>query len=472
MKKHFYYLALGMILVSIQSCIVYKNGPASAPTLSRYKTLADPVKLDDANAPIDINVISSLNPEPGDTTRAKTILNLQGEGQRELISQYGKLYSTKPEEFKTALSTLYLKPKGDSGPADFSNKSIAVTISVTKKWTGTLNKDNLALGDRLENIKMEFKLDSGRQGVYFDSWDRVKTQYGRFFIGSRSFTGNQEVNINPSITLASAAAFSLGSVDSKSQYTEQDTLSQLTVVSNGILNDDNFSLDQTGTPKTTLLGNSIINLKIGTKTPVSATFFSFDNLYNDGKVTPLAKVKIDLKNYWISDNSKDITGTLTCTYKFRHVTKSDRTYAESDDTVQYQYGTIKTDVKLVDKKDLMPKYWYIRNGSSQQNIQVQDLLNTSIKIRDLAFASEDEAIDFLGWLIQVSDPASKFMQKEVAKPQKGKALKVAVPAPVPLVFNNRYALVTTKTGNGAIQATPIKTRGATNVYSVEILQLR
>ena len=471
MKKLFYLLLLLMVVSSLQSCFVYKNGPASAPTLSRYKTLAEPVIMNDANAPIEIKIISSINPEAIDTPPGKTIMDLQGQGQRELISQFGKLYDRKPGEFKKALNTVYLKDIEDSAPSDFTNKSVTVTLSIVKKPISPQTKNDFALGDRLENIKMCFKLDSGLQGVYFKSWDRVKTQFGRFFIGSRSFTGNQEVNINPSITLASAAAFSIGNADSKSQYTEQDTLTQLTVVSNGVLYDDSFSLEQTGTPKTTLLGNSIINLKIGTKTPITSTFFSFDKLYTGDKITPLKNVKINLKTYWVADNSKDITGTLTCTYRFRHVTGADRTYAESDDTVQYQDGEIiKRHIKLVEKKDIKPRYWYIQDVSTNQNLQIKDLLNTSVSIRDVAFASENEAVDFLGWLIQISAPASKFVSKPaIRKP----AIKHPVTAyAVPIVFNDRYALVTTKFAGGNIQATAVKTGIATSNYRVCVFQLK
>ncbi|MBS1503060.1 MAG: hypothetical protein JST32_13415 [Bacteroidetes bacterium] len=443
--KNFHYCATLLLFVTgLPSCMVFKNGPASAPLEARYKKLLDPVTADGSNAPIAINVVSSIIPDQPDTANPKTIMNLQGQGQRELISQYAKLYS-KPADFQNALNTVFFKKKDDSGPIDFSSKSIAVTISVTKVLPKLLSIDNIALGDRLEMITMKFKLDDGLQGVYFKSWDRFKTQYGRFYIGSRSFTGNQELNVNPSVTLANTAAFSLGNYDTKGQYTEQDTISQQVVVSNGILNDHDFMIDQTGTPKTTLMGNTILNITVGSRALVPGTFFSFDALFADNKVAAASKVKMSMRNYLISDNSNEIKGTLTCTYRYRHIKAGDRTYGESDDTVQYIYGTITTPAVLITKEDLKPRYFYIHDNIIGANIEVQDIFDPRAKNRDLDFASNDEAADFLVWLKQTVTglpvPAVKQpVKKTPAKKKKDTAVAGAAPSG-DILFNGRYKLV-------------------------------
>jgi hypothetical protein len=460
MKNVSCYIIGSLLMVGLQSCFVFKNGPASAPLEGRYKKLLNPAAMDNGKAPISVNVVSSINPDPADTTKPKTIMNLQGQGQRELISEYAKIYK-KPGDFKDALNTVYFKKKDDGGLADFSSKSISITISVAKIWPQALTAADLALGDRLEMITMKFKLDDSLQGVYFKSWDRFKTQYGRFFIGSRSFTGNQELNINPSITLANAAALSLGNYDTKSQYTEQDTLSQQVIVSNGVLNEKDFMVDQTGTPKTSLLGNTILNITIGTKTPVPGTFFSFDTLFAGSKIAASSKVKMTLKKYLVSDNSKPITGTLTCAYRYRHITNGDRTYGESDDTVQYEYGTITQPVKLVEEKDLMPKYWYIHDSINNVNLEVKDILNTSVKNYDLDFASNDEAVDFLGWLIHMTTPPVKK-----ASGKKSKRIATAILPPDDIVFNGRYKLVVKQTVGGKPVSTPITIGYTTNGLTV------
>jgi hypothetical protein len=456
MKRGYIFVVLPVVLCSLQACVLFKNGAASAPLEGRYKTLLMPVPLNEAEAPIKINVTSSLNPDPVDTTKPRTIMNLQGQGQRELISQYSKLYK-KPSDFKDALNTIYFKKKDDGSPTDFSNKSITVTISVTKVLPATITAKDLALGDRLEMITMNFSLDDSLQGVYFKSWDHFKTQYGRFFIGSRSFTGNQDLTISPSVTLANTAAFSAGSYASNSQYTEQDTLSQQVVVSNGILNDKSFLIDQTGTPKTSLMGNSILNITIGSKTPVRGTFFSFDTLFNGPKIVSPDKIKVSLKNYIIADNSKDITGTLRCNYRYRHITGGDRTYGESDDTVQYKYGTITVpNVKLIEKKNLKPRYWYIQNTIDKKNLEIKDLFNASLNNYDLAFGSYDEAEDFIAWLSQLNIPGNAVATLPAVKVPKKKPAKKPIPVPLTkYIFNGRYELVTSQGAGRLAVSTPV-----------------
>src|SRR5471032_907987 len=216
MKK--YYLLLGALLL-LNGCFVYKNTPQTAVWETRYKSvIGTKPDQDNAAAPLAVSMYCSVNPADGDTGPAKTALNFQGEGQRALIEAYAKMTNT-PEKLQAALNATYFPKAADNSAIDYTSTNVTATISISPKDLPDLK---LSPGDRLEQVQLEFRLNDKQDGAYLKSWDHFKTQYGRFYIGSRSFTGNQEVNINPSVTLANTAALSLGNYDSKSQYVAQD----------------------------------------------------------------------------------------------------------------------------------------------------------------------------------------------------------------------------------------------------------
>ncbi|WP_158799847.1 hypothetical protein [Pedobacter sp. L105] len=393
-------LILLPVLSLFSACSAYRNTPQKAPLMARYGTMVDPIRKDGNNAPIALTTLANINAETPDRTEPKTILNFQGEGQKELIAAYAKMSKT-PEALKASINSVYFSKSDDNSATDYTNANITLTISVAPKDPDKITQQNLALGDRLEKIKMDFTLNENQDGVYFKTWDQFKTQYGHFYIGSRSFTGSQEVNINPSVTLASGAVFALGNHDSNSQYVEQDTISQQIVVSNGILKDNNFSIMQTGTPKTTLLGNTIINLTIGNTQPKPAYISSFENMTGNNIIPGPEAVKLRLKEIIIPIINRDIKGKLTVTYLYRHIRKGDRTYSEADDEVEYAYGTVTSDnVLLIKQKDLHPIFYELIDPSSQRNLvfQLQDINETGKHPFDLYFSSQEEAANFLTWL--------------------------------------------------------------------------
>lgn len=393
MRKGYFLLPA---LLLLNACTVYKNTPKTADFETRYKLVKETkTDQDDANAPLTVNMYANISPAAGGGESPKTALNFQGEGQKALINAYAKMSKT-PEQLQEALNASYFKAAADNSTLDYTETNVTATISISPKALANLQ---LSPGDRLEDVQLKFVLNAGQPGAYLKSWDRFKTQYGRFYIGSRSFTGNQEVNINPSVTLASAAAFSLGNYDSKSQYVIQDTVSQQVVVANGILDPQYFSISETGTPKTSLLGNTIVNLTVASNQPKPGLISSFDGLIVKDALAAPKDVKLNVREFLLPNFRKDLKGKLIVTYSFRHIADGERTYSEEDDDVIYYKGKVTSDdITLIAQRDLHPTIYELLDDVGHRVLQLQDLRGIKKRPFDLYLASQEEADELLTWL--------------------------------------------------------------------------
>ncbi|MFI5163386.1 MAG: hypothetical protein ACHQHN_19055 [Sphingobacteriales bacterium] len=393
----------GLLLLS--SCSILIKSPEKQVSLeARYQQMNASVPENDPNKTrIKVEVKSDLLPDA--TPLKKNVLNFSDGGQKALIHALDRRAGS-ADEFKSMIGTTYFKDDDNSNIIDHTSQTLSLTISVQNKDFFAGLSGDTSFADRLEKIRFKIALDQ-KDVFKFDTWNKINTQFGRFYIGTRTYTGSRTATVNPSIPIG-AANLSLGSFSGTNEYAESDTLSQQVMSSNGILHDDYFTLEQDGTPKTALLGNTIIQITIKAKKTASKLAIVLDNLTdNDGKTNPPDKVKVNIKTILypvypstIKDSNRKVTAKLSFDYVLRHINHGFRTFAESDDDITYYYGTI-TDqpVKILNADDLGLKLFYVTVDGEFIKLRDVTIADAAENLTTTGFLSNDEALAFMNWLM-------------------------------------------------------------------------
>lgn len=402
MKRHFIFLAF--VAIMLQSCYLFKVPENIAPLTSRFKGTPQYKHLDDKDAPISIELHADIDPVNPD--QEKTIFDFKGEAQQALVDYYGK----KVKDPADLPGKLNFKIRDDDEMrlvTAYTTKDLILTISVKPHdFFASVSTQAPTFGDRLEKVNLKLTLDAANKSLQFKSWNKINTQFGRYYVGSASYTGSQELNINPSVPIG-AANLSLGSYDLKNQYQETDTIAPQFVQSNGILHAYDFAIEQNGTAKTSVMGNTIVQLKIISDQNHITYVFKADNILDDnGNYNSAEKVGLTKQAILfpaMPPGQTQLKGTLSCEYIYRHIDKGLSTYSESDDEVTYMYGTVNTDATILIKDDqLKPAQYFIKYDG--QNLVFNDtrLPDHTKSFSNMVFKSFAEAKDFMNWLITMA----------------------------------------------------------------------
>lgn len=393
---------LAVTLLVMSSCrIILQSSETQVSLESRYTKMDSSVhEIDSAKSRVTVNIKADLlSAAPAGNT---TLLNFSNEGQKALINAYnGRAHGV--DELNNMISSSYFNSDGNSSVIDLTTRTVSLTISVQNRdFFGGLSGDS-SFADRLEKIRFRLALDQ-KDVFKFKSWNKVNTQFGKFYVGSRSYTGSQTATLSPSIPLA-AGSVSLGSLSGTNQYAESDTVSEQYISSNGVLRDDNFIIEQDGTPKTTLMGNTIVQITVKAKTIDSEHAIELSNLNGDDrKPNPAEKVKLTRKTILFAafpdTNNKKLTAKLSFDYVLRHIVHGFRTFAESDDQIKYYYGTVKDEpVDILTRDDLGLKVFYLTIDGQPLKLRDLTIADPAEQIITTGLLSNDEALAFLNWLL-------------------------------------------------------------------------
>jgi hypothetical protein len=363
----------------------------------RYRTISKTQISKDSLVEVSTMVLpAGESAKPG-----KTAFDFSDKGQEAYIQALEKMAKDQFADFRTMLNKKILFPAEDKNPVDLKSVKKHVVFSVSEKdFYGSI-PEIISLGDRIEKLKITVVLPSDAI-VKFTDWDMFNTKFGTFNIGTRSSTLTKEFNINPSIPIYGGAAnLSLGSYGRKRETSISDTLKKRYVSLTGILKDDRFILEQTGTPQIDLAGNFGLDLVISLKSLQNGlnpgSYYSVDDLRDDkGKFNAPKSVTFSRSRYNFISANNDIKASLVCNYVVRHINgKGANTFAEEDDDIIYYLGKFTSEITLLEKSDVKPHLYYLFLDDSALQI-----LNTTLnKHEDLAFQTEGEAMDFLEWLV-------------------------------------------------------------------------
>jgi hypothetical protein len=390
--------SLYILLFGVSGCSFLKINTHPTPLTQRYDTMLLAKEYDEDNSVITVatDVVPSVLL---DTSRdnAKTIFDLQSNGQKALIEAYDKKdVDDGQKRLKALLNEKYqAKKTGSNAPV---TKDYTIVFSTAMKDFYNQITKSLSEADRIAKLRFTVTIpDDYKDSVKFVKWDKFATQFAQFNIGGVSFNSVKGATLSPSIGLFGSAATSLGSIVGTNTYQENDSLQQRFVLLNGVLTSDKLVLDQTGTPQIDLQGNTTINVTVAFTDVATMYYFAFDGFQNEkGMYQTPDKISVKKSAAYYPQPKNDIKLKLSVDYVLRHVTKGDKTFTESDDAVSYYWGNFHPKIpKFINFKELKPKAWYLYNK------KIPLLIRDPLTGQDfpLLFASFDEGSDFLDWLL-------------------------------------------------------------------------
>jgi hypothetical protein len=389
-------------VVVLFSCSASKNNNKSVtPALAkRYNSIVVPVLKNNGESVIDI-FTTVLPPNSVGKDNSKTIFDLTSEGQKAYIKAISEKSRDDVDKFTALMNKKYLADDdGDANTENLLIRKIHLVFSVTEKEDYSKIPLVLSLGDRIEYLKIYLKLDP-TSNLKFTNWDKFNTQYGEFNIGSRSFTNTKDININPSIPFTGGAGGSLsfGSLDNKKEFVESDSLKRRFILLNGILQEDNFTIEQVGNSNIDLTGNSSIDLTLNLKSDNTGKDidqrFVVKNLKSKTAFSDPKDVKISRVLIYYPQLSNDLSATITCNYALRHIIKGADTYGENDDDIQYYYGSFTKQIILIKKQEVRPGKFGLE--TNRQHLFLKNVITNSPE--EISFASFQEAEDFKIWIL-------------------------------------------------------------------------
>jgi hypothetical protein len=389
----------------------------SCTTLKRYRsdTFGG---TDNSLAKIELSRTQLDPPDTKDVS--KTVWDLSAQGQAALIWDLNHR-NKKNSDFKKSLETKYLKK--EDPPADYINKNLQLVFVISRTHSFEsidLPKNNFSVADRLEALDFQLAAPAGSP-VKFVKWNQYNTIYGNIDIGDVSFSKSLSVTAGYGDT---TQGFNLSGTGSLSQ-TEAQHLKYRFVQFTGVLHPGDLKVHEDGDREIDLTGNVVANVSLRMEAAPSIVY-ALDGLKDDDdnyntpdKLTVKAVPVMIPKMETIPDA---IVDTLTLHYFYRHVTNGHgkKTFYEWNDAVVDYEGTYQKPVKILDKKDIVPPFYYIGKinpsapFSHNTRLKLQNIVparadQAHAPIHNLQFATQAEAVAFYDWLInykaaQPSDP--------------------------------------------------------------------
>jgi hypothetical protein len=353
---------------------------------------------------VDVSLFSAELKDKKEEKEGKTLWNLKGEGQSQLIKVLGDSLSVKKEDFFEALDKSYLEDDDEPSTLDFTSRNLQMVFSIEKLEDYLTYKPHND-ADRIAKIKYEISLPDMYQ-VTFQKWNKFETEYGDITIGNVETNQNFEAKISPSVSASSKVGTdennNIGadvgiSGEFTAGYSKKETqdVKYRYVKLNGVFNDKKLSMREEGTREIDLAGNVTINTDIKFEISDAYTFkmsklLDKEDAFNVPANVKMAQIDIRLPDF---PNDKDLSVVLHVTYLYRRAKLNARTYPEFDDHVVYYSKEFTKSIPIIKSKDLKPKQWYIEIGGKSLN-ETDSLAENTI-----TFLSFNEALAFKKWLI-------------------------------------------------------------------------
>ena len=392
-------------------------------TVKRYKKV-ETVSADPNNDKVGIALFGTKVDAAKEEDNAKSLWELQGEGQAELIKSLNGRYK-EDEKFIAQLNTKYLKPK-EKKATDFTNKDLKLIFSISKKRDYSKLKDTkpaFTLADRIEYIKFTITIPD-KTNLNFIKWNKFTTEYATIDIADVSFTQSLELagSLGTSSTRGTEATETAETLAKKAttgssftpsastkgtaSKTEAQKVRYRYVQLNGKISDKVISIEQEGMREIDLNGNVIVdvNLKFDEIPEILSTA---EGLKKDEKFAKVDDVKLILYPVLVPkvEGLPDkLDATLNYEYTYRHVVKGEKTFYEWDDEVEYITGASSKTITLFRKKDFVPAFAHIaklgedaKAFKDRTRLGIQETFGNK-DTYELIFGSNSEAAEFLDWL--------------------------------------------------------------------------
>ncbi len=423
-----------VLLLLLSGCSVVQLFESSK--IKRYKNVKyEKLKLNERDL-VDIELFSSKISKKPTIKRTKSLWDLKGEGQAELVKTLDKR-NGKEKEFLNALNNSYMK--ANSLIRDYTNLNLKMIFSISKlrnyaKLAEENKKDStkpvFSDADRIAYLKFVVKrLES--TPFKFVSWNKFETEYKTINIGdvtfdqNFSFTGginatttdsSSNTRVTGDDTVLSSGANVLNPTLSGTASTntkEFQKISYRYLALNGSLTEDSIVIEQEGVREIDLAGNVVVDVTLkfdGYSTDIAD--FSYTKVKNEmGKVPAKVSLKLNTVKLPYYDRLQDLYLLLDYEYVYRHVTnrKGQKTFYEWDDRIKYYEGSKSNSTfKVLSVNDYLPEfyelggYWYELSEKSDKeeyyHLKLYDEGRETAK--ELNTSNYVEMVQFLDWLAE------------------------------------------------------------------------
>jgi len=391
-------------------------------TVKRYKKI-ETVSTD--NNRVTMNLFGTKIDVAKAEDNTKSLWDLQGEGQAELIKAFNTRYGEN-KNFDSQLNIRYLKP-AEKKSTDFTNKDLKLIFSIAKKRDYTKlasSSTSYNLADRIEYLKFKVTIDAGTN-LKFVKWNKFTSEYATVDIADVSFTQSLELNgsLGTSSTGGTEASSTVEGVAQKAttgssfspsisakgsmSKTETQKVRYRYLQLNGAISDKEISIEQEGMREIDLTGNVIADVNLKFDEGIE-TLSAIDKLMaQDGTFNPMASVNLTTYTVTvptIAGIPDEVNATLTYDYVYRHVVRGEKTFYEWDDKIEYVNGTSSQQITLFKKKDLVPGFAQLAKIGEDRlafNARTRLIIEENFGAQntyELIFSSNTEAAAFLDWL--------------------------------------------------------------------------
>ncbi len=356
----------------------------------------------------DIGLFGYKIYESDELSTPGNLWDLNATAQANLLEILDRRFSGN-ESFLKALNNRYTTEI--TGIGSYTNKNLRLILTVSKKRdyrsVGRNSHAGHPAADRIEYLRIRLRLPQDI-GLQFTNWNRFTTEYADIRVAGVTFNRSADLSSEAGITSEeetierNANAGIKASVSQK----EEQTVKYRYLKMNGKLSDKIMEIEEEGTREIDLTGNII--------TDVSLSFSGFPEkifipVYNkeENDLVSVQLMETDIMVPRLTGMTKPVMADLEMEFVYRHVSSGSDTFQEWDDVVEYYTGTVKKEIKLLDKYDYLPPFHCIGIQSSEKEIIT--VRSNSGKSYALIFGNYAEALGFQEWLLVRAGNINKEM---------------------------------------------------------------
>jgi hypothetical protein len=405
--------------------IVYSFWMTGCTTVKRYKqventtkeapVVEDSLPYDESHLKVAMRISDTRIATPEEKPGSKSLWDLQGPGQKELLRILSKR-SSDNDKFSDAINNKYMKDDDDDNPViDLTKKNVRIVFTISRWHPYELINDNTAgysLADRIEYIKYRLELNDPHSSLQFTNWNKYSTEYGSIDIADMSF--QQSLTVSGGIG-DSATGYNLSASGSASK-TENQKIQYRYVQLNGSLGKKFIELESEGTREIDLSGNTIVDVNMKFDPAPEYVFSLKKDKDADGNYLLPGKAALKATLALIPNDAAlhDIHASLQYNYAYRHVVKGEKTIYEWDDRVKYFTGTVTKPVTLLRVRDMIAPFACVKLAGDHQRddknfIAIKDMVGGgAVHEANLAFPDKTAAEAFIRWLILYKCPDTEL----------------------------------------------------------------
>ena len=215
----------------------------------------DSVHLDESNMMVTMK-LSNTKIDPAEPKPSfKSLWDLQGQGQRELIQTLDKRFRD-TDNYIGNLGNKYLDAsKDDKDVPDLTKKKVKLVFTISRWHPYEFldgRNESFSLADRVEYINYTLTLND--KNLHFINWDKYTTQYGSVNIADVSFQHTLSANAGYGDTSSGLNALVSGSAS----RTENQHIQYRYIQLNGSLSRNSIQMESEGTREVDLSGNVVV----------------------------------------------------------------------------------------------------------------------------------------------------------------------------------------------------------------------